>query len=196
MPVITYLPKPVQASIGVPPKGNRVDCTSNCRLYIICLSNAGAAKDCLAWDEGTTGVVLGSVSLAIQLGQILWNIFANRSGETTEENDGVYKGKHEKPSLVHSCLGANPTKSDTNDRVYFSSPSECFGVARQSWVAQIDGPNTNIDYYSVAALAEGEKYQLVTNNTRQGAFAYAKNEGGGTWSTWTWWFVATCSKNC
>jgi hypothetical protein len=195
MPVITYLPKPVQASIGVPPKATRVDCTRNCKLYIICLTNAGAHKYCLAWDSGTTGVVIGAVSLAIQLGQILWNIIQNRSGDSTERDDGVYKGKHEKPSLVHTCLGANPTQSDTNDRVYFSSPSKCFGVARQSWEAAADGPN-GYDYISRAALAERRVYQLVTNNTREGAFAYVKNEGGGTWSTWTWWWAANCSKNC
>lgn len=197
-PVITYLSKPVKmTTMPQQAPGAATACTSNCRLYIICLSHVSpTATHCLSWDSGVTGVVISAVSLGIQVGQILWKIIANRSGDSTEEDDGVYKGKHEKPSLVRSCLGANPTRSDTNDRVYFSSPSKCFGVARQSWAASADSGRGNYDYYSLAALNEGRNYQLVGLNLRNGAFAYAKDEGGGIWSTWSWYWVATCTSNC
>jgi len=196
VPQITYLPHPIRVTTPLSQlPGARTSCTSNCDLYLQCLSNA--PTHCLGID-GTMTIILASAIITatcqfVPCG-ILWKVIRNSKGDTTEEDDGTYHGKHE--ADLHGCLGANPTPSDGNDRGYISSPSKCSGLDRQSWVPQQDNEPGYYDWYNLHALNEGQPYQLVQNNLRNGAFEYAKREGGGTWSTWSLYFAAICHSHC
>lgn len=120
----------------------------------------------------------------------------NRQGDTTERDDGTYKGKHEKPSELRQCLGGNPTQSGAMGRAYFSLPSRCFGINRQSWVWSADSGQYNYDIYNLATIQEGYPFVLGNLNTRNGAYAYVKAESHMTWTTWSIWKVGTCTMNC
>jgi hypothetical protein len=189
-PVIHYLPRPrLAAPPGQQPRPV-VDCTRKCPVYLICLSSAHT--HCLGWDSATTAEVVSSiVGAAAAIATLIFQIIVNRKGQSTERDDGVYKGKHEKPPEFRECLGDAPTTIDSNNRAYLTS--NCFDNPYTSWEANADHPG-EYDYFNVHALQEGRDYQMVQLNLRNGAYIYAKPEVA--WSTYSWYRAGTCIKNC
>jgi len=193
-PVIQTLPAPV---LMTTPPPAATACTSNCRLYLICLSNANT--HCLAWNSvDITSIFLSALGAAGTWFPILWKVITNRSGQSTDEAEGTDKGGTDPqpppPGLSRKCLGDAASPSDGNDRAYITT--NCFGNPFTSWEWSSDGKG-KYDYFNVNNLIEGKTFGLATLNLRQGAFVYVKPDSqSGTWSTWSWYWAATCIRNC
>ena len=205
-PVIRYLPHPVLVH-SLTQLEAQSSATSS-PLVLICLSSADT--HCLGTEaasarraNGAVGEILSAVASGVASGlvQILWKVVFGRGsdkdrGVITAEDEG---GDGTQPSsMKDTCLGANPTPSDGNDRVYPSSPSKCFGVLRQSWLYTIEpGTKGNYDFISRAGEAEHRVFALAQLNLRNGAFLYVKkNTQPGLWTTWSFYEVANCLANC
>jgi hypothetical protein len=202
-PVIQYLPHPVL--VPAPTQQAAQGTTTKIPVYLICLSTADT--HCVGANlDAATGEIVSSIILASGaiLAPIIFRLVFGKGstpdrGDTSAEDEGVYKGKHEQPpSEFHSCLGANPTASDGNNRVYPSSPSKCFGVLRQSWLYTIE-PGTKFKYDLISRAGEHEHrvFALAQLNLRDGAFLYVKpNTQPGLWTTWSFYKIGYCTANC
>jgi hypothetical protein len=154
-------------------------------LWLICLRNAGS--HCLASDPVLNDLISATITGAINIGVgiIIWKLTRNPKGDTTGQDEGIYKGKHEKPSEFGECFGANTS----GDRAFLSRPSRCFGNSQTSWLPSSDG-NLGYDLFSLGA---GHSEVLANLNTRNGAFAYVKPDSEpGLWTTWGFKKIANC----
>jgi hypothetical protein len=210
-PVIRYLPHPVLVRSLTQLIAQST--ATKFPLVTICLSNAPThcvGTEAASKRRANGGIVDTIVSAVIGgtfsglVGIVFKVIFERGSnkdrGVITEEDVGdvAPKGDNEPPSMVGTCLGANPTPSDGNNRVYPSSPSKCFGVLRQSWLYTLEpGTTGNYDFISRAGEAEHRVFALAQLNLRNGAFLYVKpNVQPGLWTTWSFYKVADCLANC
>jgi hypothetical protein len=202
-PVIQYLPHPVL--VPMPAQQVAQGTTTRIPVFFYCLSSANTHCIGANLDSGTAVVISSIVTGASAiLAPIIFRIIFGKGsnsdrGTETVEDEGVYKGKHEQPpGEFHSCLGANPTASDGNNRVYPSSPSKCFGVLRQSWLYTIEpGTKANYDLISRAGEAEHRVFALAQLNLRNGAFLYVKpNTQPGLWTTWSLFQIGWCTAHC
>jgi hypothetical protein len=204
-PVIQYLPHPVLVS---PAQLQAQTTATKFPLVYICLSNADT--HCLGTEEASSEqadgiedtIVDAIIGGAIKnLLDIVWKIIfgpgstPDRGDETSEDvgGDGTQPS-----SMKDTCLGANPTSSDGNDRVYPSSPSKCFGVLRQSWLYRAE-PGSKTDFALISRVGEAEHrvFSLAQLNLRDGAYLYVKkNTSSGLWHTWSFFKVANCVANC
>jgi hypothetical protein len=205
-PVIQYLPHPVPVSLG---QIQAQTTATSFPIVAICLSNAhthcvGTEKASARRADGgivdtiVSAVVGGTVSGLIGIAfKVIFGRGSNGDrGDATAEDvggDGT-----QPPAMRDTCLGANPTSSDGNDRVYPSSPSKCFGVLRQSWLYTVEpGSTDKYDLISRAGEAEHRVFALAQLNLRDGAFLYVKpNVQPGLWTTWTFYKVGKCVANC
>ena len=200
-PVIHYLPHPVLMS---PAQLKAETTATKIPLVLICLSSA--PTHCLGTEKASSERVGGIEDTIVDaiiggavksLLDILWKVVFGRGstperGDETSEDEG---GDGTQPSsMIGTCLGANPTPSDGNNRVYPSSPSKCFGVLRQSWLYTVEpGSKYDFDLINRQGEAEHRVFALAQLNLRDGAFLYVKkNSQPGLWTTWSFFCVVNC----
>jgi hypothetical protein len=179
-----------------------VNCTSNCPLYLICESHA--STHCVGFnttDLINDAVVVLSSAAGAWLPALIKLIFNRRNGQSTDEIEGTDQGGNDPdppPAAVNGkCLASDVAPNGSNDRVYNSYRSACFGNDRTSWYFSADKGKGNYDYINRHSLAEGRDDGLAYLSTREGADLYVKPDSQpGTWSTWSWYQYATCTSGC
>jgi hypothetical protein len=186
-PVIHYLAHPV-GPVPIPTVNNN-------KVYLICLSNAHT--HCAGFNTDATIVVVGTLILVacqfVNCPQIFKVIVKGKGKHTkiTAEDEGSYH--HDNTNFVHACLGANPTASDGNDQVYFSTPQACFGPLQQSWKLRSEPGKYRYHLLNEQAEHEHRVYAMANLNLRNGAYFYVKpNTQPGLWTTWSFYEVGHC----
>jgi hypothetical protein len=189
-PVTHYLPHLVPVSLT---QLKAQTTATSFHVYYICLSNADT--HCLGTEaasseraDGIEQTIVDAIlgHLVGKLVDVLWRIISGSDDDVTAEDEGDTGGT-EPSAMVGKCLGANPTKSDGNDRVYPSFHSKCFGILRESWTVVFKkGSTTEFHLVNRQAEAEGRDYELAQLNLREGAFLYVKpSTQSGLWTTWS-----------
>lgn len=151
--------------------------------YLICLRHD--PSQCLAINPVLNDLIAGGIDGVISIGAgiIIWLITRNHEGDETAQDDGIYKGKHEKPSEFGECLGANTSGA----RAFLSRPSRCFGNIQTSFIPVLDGGTATYQLWMRGTPGD----ILACLNTRNGAYVYHKPASQtGLWVHWAFYEVA------
>lgn len=151
--------------------------------YLICLRHD--PSQCLAINPVLNDLIAGGIDGVISIGAgiIIWLITRDHDGDETAQDDGIDKGKPEKPSEFGECLGANTSGA----RAFLSRPSRCFGNIQTSFIPVLDGGTATYQLWMRGTPGD----ILACLNTRNGAFVYHKPASQpGLWVHWAFYEVA------